>query len=698
MRRVVALLLLLPLAHAGDGEFGTFVETDEGALWFNMPLDAETPRIVYFDDGDGTLEITEPVYLHFGGGTINVGDLILTDPGKRVAAGQNNEGEAFATDTGVTALDALLRYADKFPVAADGGPDGAYSHGDPFYLDVDGSDDVSAGDIRITDQAEGDAGSRVKATDDDAGDAIPDAPFVIADVVAAIDLDADGALDANEPVYLDADEDELGSIGDVRLTAFGGERAGFQLQWADHEVLHTLFDLAGYDFYFDDSVTNDDTYNAGEAIILDLTGNGVDTGDIVLHDGDLSCGARTAIPADGCDEVEYRALTAEFAFVDDRGDGFDQADTIYVRIDGGNVAAGDLRLTAYSNKKAGTIVSGSDGDVGLAPTTATWDLTAFDADGSGDASRGDLIYLDIQDDGVAGPGDLRILKAGSEAALRFVNHGDDDAERVLTAAPGGDGDVYSIDVGPAGYDIDDPVFLNVAGGATADRNDLLLAPGVQTDAGRLLASDDPEEGEAAGVGLSFAWYNEDGSGGLTMSDRIYLIAGGAATAVKDVRLTEVGSFAPGSRVTASSGESGLSVTALAGTPMWEDEDGDGELDGGDHWFLNIDGAMPGAPVVSFLDFRISGNGGADAPTTATTTRTTSSTSTQTVTTTATTSGTGTQTATSTVTVTGTATQTTSASGSQTGSETQAEAPQEPVPAPAVALLIVALLFAIRRRL
>jgi hypothetical protein len=125
-------------------------------------------------------------------------------------------------------------------VDADGSLD--YSPGEAIYRDVDGSGDVSLGDIRLTTvqlspTISYPAGSMVAGGDADIGTAL--VVFAVTDLF----VDADGSLDytPGEAIYRDVDGSGDVSLGDIRLTTVVGAGAVTPVLPGAFAPLDTLF-------------------------------------------------------------------------------------------------------------------------------------------------------------------------------------------------------------------------------------------------------------------------------------------------------------------------------------------------------------------------------------------------------------------------------------------------------------------------
>jgi PGF-CTERM protein len=187
------------------------------------------------DDGSGSYNPGEAIIVDVDGdacaGNVEPGDLRLAPsagklPGSRV---RGSDGDVGSPLTG--GLGQALMFYD-----ADG--DGAFTLGDTLYLDTDGGDEASVGDLRLTALGSSPAFSTVAAGNDDVNDGLADFPasqggahaVTTAGNLAYYDVDADGTLSAPDVLYVvrlgNGDDAPLISIGDVRLMPLTGLALG----------------------------------------------------------------------------------------------------------------------------------------------------------------------------------------------------------------------------------------------------------------------------------------------------------------------------------------------------------------------------------------------------------------------------------------------------------------------------------------
>lgn len=201
--------LAFPAAAQSGGLATVVAQSDSGV---QQQLQAMNTGLGYVDaDGDARAdgeEPDEPVYLDLDGNRqVSYGDLRLT----AIA------GYPAGTSVAVGNQDLAL------PLAGLPGWFARTATGSAWFVDVDDSRSVSAGDVRL-----GATASRVRSSDSDlrAGLEAVQNQMPQGLRVGYLDLDSDGARDASEAVYLDLDvtgSPGIGKVtaGDLRLSPTG---------------------------------------------------------------------------------------------------------------------------------------------------------------------------------------------------------------------------------------------------------------------------------------------------------------------------------------------------------------------------------------------------------------------------------------------------------------------------------------------
>ena len=309
-----------------------------------------------------------------------------------------------------------------------------YSLGDPVYMDVDDSNDVSKYDIRITqspvcdilkadgsvDVAAGEWGASWSIVELMDADAINDMPLtklpdgaggdaVVDDLLGFIDSDCNLCWSCPDKLYLQqlvgADNYDLFvTIGDVRLyvppAAIGDgpgepcwEPCGTKVWQCDVDLVYALTGmppLAQVRYVEEDGVSgySHEDEILGDGVYFDMDGNGVvSAGDIRLSN---VCGRYDANTKVGTDKTDHNDLTQIFAgepydyviYADIDGlDGYTLGDPLYLDMDEDGLTLGDIRLTpspVYPDSNYGD--TGSVGEAWTRVDTGDLDLL-WDAQG-----------------------------------------------------------------------------------------------------------------------------------------------------------------------------------------------------------------------------------------------------------------------------------------------------------------------------
>ena len=317
-----------------------------------------------------------------------------------------------------------------------------YSLGDPVYMDVDDSNDVSKYDIRITqspvcdilkadgsvDVAAGEWGASWSIVEFMDADAINDMPLtklpdgaggdaVVDDLLGFIDSDCNLCWSCPDKLYLQqlvgADNYDLFvTIGDVRLyvppAAIGDgpgepcwEPCGTKVWQCDVDLVYALMAMpdGAQVRYVDEDASGDFSYeNAidGDGVYIDMDNNGiVSQGDIRLsyvcteHDPNTKVGT-DSLYHDDIDDIFMGATDDRVLYADIDGlAGYTLGDPLYLDVDGNGLTRGDIRLTAapvYPDSGYGATGSVGEawtrvisGDADLLWAAATVDIVELDA-------------------------------------------------------------------------------------------------------------------------------------------------------------------------------------------------------------------------------------------------------------------------------------------------------------------------------
>jgi len=148
------------------------------------------------------------------------------------------------------------------PAFVDEDADGRHDVGEPVYLDVGNDGTVASNDVRWTEDR---FGEFVTVVDEDFGDPLtafgPDTEIRYADV------DEDGTLDADEPVYL-ADADFI-EAGHLRLANPAAASEGSQVKAHEEDFGDPLSSLSASEAYRFVDEDDDGAHDGGEAVVFD---------------------------------------------------------------------------------------------------------------------------------------------------------------------------------------------------------------------------------------------------------------------------------------------------------------------------------------------------------------------------------------------------------------------------------------------
>jgi hypothetical protein len=160
-------------------------------------------------------------------------------------------------------------------VFVDGNIKGQFDEGDPVYIHFDrSSPTINENDARITPLGIFAAGSQVKMTDVDHGNAITrfgtnGAPAV---ELRYFDVDGDKSYSLNDPIYLDLIPGKV-TAGDIRITGYKDYAAGSRVRNSDVDSDKPLMTLPGMLSFFN-SLGNINSvgwgiYDEGDIVYID---------------------------------------------------------------------------------------------------------------------------------------------------------------------------------------------------------------------------------------------------------------------------------------------------------------------------------------------------------------------------------------------------------------------------------------------
>lgn len=354
-----------------------------------------------------------------------------------------------------------------------------------IYLDVDGDDEVSIGDVAIGpgSDASVNEGEVIESGADEIGTDLESSFPANGGVLRFFDANGNNAYDAEDDLYLDVGgltDDEVESRD---LAVACGDNSddcsnpGERVETGDDAIGAALKAFGTQPSFAFLDQDGGGTYNHVDPIFLDADDDSVATGgDIPLSEPDVVSLATFGEPlTDDDDEVEFcfrfTFASAKVGFIDEDNSGaYNPGEPLYLdRAGDDDVDAQDVRLIETDEHSAGTFVRGSDSDQGDGLTSFASDLPFVFRDANGDASYtlenddddDDEIYLDLDASDKVSVGDARISSTDADSAGTTVTSGDDDLNRPLGSLPAGFA-VRGVDLDGDGlFGQDDALILNI---------------------------------------------------------------------------------------------------------------------------------------------------------------------------------------------------------------------------------------------
>lgn len=410
-------------------------------------------------DGGGGLSAGDGAWMHFGGGA-------FPEPGDLRMAGHTT-GLKFGTKVVPGDADAahFLTAVVEHVVYHDTNGDGVVDETEQLVLSMDGTVGAPApGETRLQKEGVCAAGSRVDPDDtcDQTGATWKDAGAA-GGVFRYYDADNNNRPSPGDTVYYDVGTASQVDSADLRVTKLGNGAAGERVGVGQTgELGRTLKNLPGG---FEVRVLDLDQsggFSYGDVPVLDADGSGhVSVGDARLMAlGTLAFGSI----ADAGDNDVMHFLTPFGSFriviVDaDGSGGASLPDPVYVQPGSTAATLGplDFRVTANAvGDPAGRHLR-TDSDAGDTVTLAPAAVFAYSGGGSFGATS--KLYVDLNGDGRASVGDVRVSIVDSFDPGSKVRSGDSDEAATLTPVPGPVLAFLDRD-GSGGYSGTDPVVLN----------------------------------------------------------------------------------------------------------------------------------------------------------------------------------------------------------------------------------------------
>ena len=311
------------------------------------------------------------------------------------------------------------------------------------YIDMahDGDDEISAGDIRLTESCCGGPNSKVGPHDGDEGDDIAKYYGPDAEVFMYLDINDNGGYDLEDPAYLDLDENKRVSTGDIRLTDSMGYLAWSVVELGDDDYNEPLYPIGEYVdgtsiigypgstrcLLATVDVDCDDKWSCPDKLYLQQPSDQcifnwqVTIGDIRLYIPENDCVGVCGTKVEQCSKDAVYALrvvdmAARIGWDDIHNDDIYNfvlhGEAVYIDMDNdGKVSDGDVRLTETCtqydpNTKVGPCDRDIDHPLDFKGQKRL--VTYVEMDGEPGYSLGDPLYLDMDKNKRVSVNDVRL--------------------------------------------------------------------------------------------------------------------------------------------------------------------------------------------------------------------------------------------------------------------------------------------------
>lgn len=456
-----------------------------------------------------------------------------------------------------------------------GSTTGAPDATDAFFIDLNGNGIVNLNDIILTSQG-GSVGTQVTASNTHLGNTLittnlPTNLILTKDYAPSYaDGGPDGAFSIGDGMFVDVDSSGDASTNDIVLTS-PSATFGSRLSATSTDVTETIFDpLKEAVCDGTTKIAGGGTACTGARTVTNVYFEDTDTDDALDTGEDVYIATSTKV-AGGHYRVRYAAAsTAEPAFspvlCGSSLKDTDCADTIE-KLSTGAITSAVMSAGALANVKG------------------------HDADGSGDYTVGDGVYIDNDGDGFPSAGDVRLIAAGLTSGKQPLVT-ESDFVHALAAVPVTYQFIFSdVDVDTT-LGSTENVVIDFDGDTRVDLGDLHITSHNSCVLGsQRSATNTCDQTSWTALAARIGWTDQNNNAVLDIGDSLYLDADGdGSIEVNDVRLTAYGSKTAGSRVTSSdSAELSATPTLLATTVLtYVDVDGGGSLSYGDHLYLDLD--------------------------------------------------------------------------------------------------------------
>jgi hypothetical protein len=491
-------------------------------------------------------------------------------------------------DLGATFATAVLAFED-----ADN--DCVLDANEAVVLDVDGDGTIDFNDILLTKRGSTAAGTQVTTTAQGlgvtglrtttggtpsgcAGGTALSALLLFKDLLPGYEFGGpDGNFGPGETLYIDVNGNGAIDVDDVRLTKAGAQAAGNRVTSSTSEFGTTAVWDPNTECVYISSASSVD----GTAVRISTCAGGT-----LAEASTAACGA----DAD-CGDVLRTLSNVKITGADTT---FDAGEDAYIT-SATTVGNGAFRITATAGGARGTAVvcnqPAPDADCGTALKAitntkvstksvafafpGTKPFIAWDKDGTGSYSTGDVVYFNINGDDYPTPGDARLSAHGTLAFGTVVAVGDADTALPLTLTFAGPLILYN-DLDSDGLvDNNEQIVLDLNANTAFDVGEVRLDKIGTCQAGTLKKASDScdmigtwKDVTTATNAGSLRYWDSDNNGRFNVGDILYVHFGVATSATAgDVRLTTSGTLKAGDRVISSSADTGRTTVALDAAPV-----------------------------------------------------------------------------------------------------------------------------------
>lgn len=522
------------------------VDADEGKVLGIVGDGNPGPMLGFIDDDcSGTWTCTDKLYLQQPPGQdfspnsmqyVTIGDHRLYIPQDAI---DNEDWPSCGTKVEQSDIDAVYVLAqplgDERPVIQIGwfdymGAAGVFDDADTVYVDMDGNGLVNPGDVRLTPWHNDPLDTKYPANTKVGNDEDQNLPLFIPDqanLVTFYDENSMYGFDISDPVYLDLDGNGVVTTYDVRLTPTAGYAAYTSVKPNDADRTEVRFlnpiqtgipgNLIGY---IDSDCTGD--WSCPDKLYLEQP-DAHGAIDMFVTIGD----SRLYIPQDAIDNEDWPPCGTKVEQCD--------VDAVY-------------RLKAFWTGQQ-------------PPQLAFYDYTIFGDVGVFDNS--DTLYIDMDANGVITTNDVRLTPwhnvPADDSDFKYPANtkvfNDLDLNKPLVGLPGVTFAYFNIN-GQYGFDLADPIYVDVDGDGEVSLFDVRLTPTAGFDAYTTVRTGDGDLGEVlVAIPPAIGYIDSDCSNTWSCPDKLYLeqlsVAGANGfVSIGDMRLYippgEIGGVEPGS--------------------------------------------------------------------------------------------------------------------------------------------------------